>query len=242
MRPAMLASAGKVVDLLFPPSCPGCDHETRGASLCHACLEEIARPSSPLCPVCGIPFSGRGPDHPCDRCRKRRPRFERAGAAATYDAEQSSGRLASALFRYKYGREVVLARPLGELLAERCPLPPQYDVIMPVPLHRTRLRWRGFHQALLLARPLARRWNVELDAFALRRTRPTAPQVGLDDAGRRRNIAGAFAVQWAPAIRRRSILLVDDVLTTGATADECARTLRAAGARRVDVLVLARVR
>jgi ComF family protein len=240
--PRMLAPVGKVVDLLFPPSCPGCDHETRGASLCGACVAEITPPSSPFCPICGIPFSGRGPDHACHRCRRRRPRFARARAVATYDANQSSGRLASALFRYKYGREVVLARPLGELLAERCPLPARYDAIVPVPLHRSRLRWRGFNQALLLARPLARRWSVALDPFALQRTRPTDPQVGLDDASRRRNIAGAFAVQPGSALRGRSILLVDDVLTTGATADECARTLLGAGARRVDVLVLARVR
>lgn len=238
----MLAAARKLVDIVFPPGCPGCDGETAGQSLCRSCLDDIAPPSSPLCPICGLPFHGRsGADHPCSRCLRRRPVFTQARAVAAYDALQTDGgRLSSTLFRYKYSRDVTLARPLGELLLERCPLAPRYDVIVPVPLHIARLRWRGFNQALLLAKPLERLWGVPLEAFALRRARPTQPQVGLDDAGRRRNIAGAFEVRRQETIRKRSVLLVDDVFTTGATADECARTLLRAGARRVDVLVLAR--
>ena len=237
-----MAAARKVVDIVFPPSCAGCEGEGPGRSLCGSCLEEIVPPRSPLCPTCGIPFHGRsGTDHPCSRCLDRRPCFTVARAVTTHDALHTGGPgLSSALFRYKYGRDVTLARPLGELLAERCPLSPRYDVIVPVPLHVTRLRWRGFNQALLIAKPLQRMWGVPLDPFALRRVRPTRPQVGLDDAGRRRNIAGAFEVRGRAAVRKRSVVLVDDVFTTGATADECARTLLRAGARRVDVLVLAR--
>jgi len=147
--------------------------------------------------------------------------------------------LAVALHRYKYARDVTFGRWLGELLADRCPLTIDHDVIIPVPLHVERLRWRGFNQALLLARPLARRYRIPVDPFLLRRVRPTPPQVGLSEAERRRNLVGAFAVRDAAALRGRQILLVDDVYTTGATVDACARALRRGGAKRVDVLVLA---
>jgi ComF family protein len=144
------------------------------------------------------------------------------------------------LQRFKYGRDVTLAPVLGALLVERCPLPVDHDLLIPVPLDLERLRWRGFNQALALGRILAARRHRPLHPMALRRCRITPPQVGLNEAERRRNIAGAFAVRDRAAVRGRTILLVDDVMTTGATVDECAKTLRRAGARRVDVLVLAR--
>jgi ComF family protein len=143
------------------------------------------------------------------------------------------------LQRYKYSRDVSLARPLGALLAERAPLPiGDYDVLMPVPLHIDRLRWRGFNQALLLAHRLA--GGVAVDAMSLQRVRPTVPQVELTETERRRNVAGAFRVARPDRVRGRRILLVDDVYTTGATVDECSRALLRAAARAVDVLVLAR--
>jgi ComF family protein len=148
--------------------------------------------------------------------------------------------LASVLHRYKYGRDVTLAEVLADLVQRCCPHPLEHDLLIPVPLHPVRLRWRGFNQALLLAQPLGRTWGVPVDAFALRRSRATPPQVGLDERARRRNVQGAFAVAPGAAIKDRRILLVDDVFTTGATVDECAATLRRAGARCVDVLVLAR--
>jgi predicted amidophosphoribosyltransferase len=102
------------------------------------------------------------------------------------------------------------------------------------------LRWRGFNQSLLLAQSLARDWKVAVDPFTLRRSRPTPPQVGLDENARRRNVGGAFAVAKGASVKGLSVLLIDDVFTTGATANECAATLRRAGAHGVDVLVLAR--
>ncbi|MBI3785882.1 MAG: ComF family protein [Deltaproteobacteria bacterium] len=112
---------------------------------------------------------------------------------------------------------------------------------MPVPLHDDRLRWRGFNQALLLARRVAGATQVSVAPFLLERTRPTQPQVELDETQRRNNVKNAFRAARPELIRNRQFLLVDDVMTTGATADECARTLRTAGARCVDVLALARV-
>jgi ComF family protein len=145
------------------------------------------------------------------------------------------------LQQYKYQRDVWLARPLGALVAARAPFDPDdYDVIMPVPLHVQRLRWRGFNQAQLLARPLARAVRLPLDPHALHRVRPTRPQVDLDETQRRHNVAGAFRVARTDRVAGRRILLVDDVFTTGATVNECSRVLLRAHAKQVDVLVLAR--
>lgn len=231
------------LDLLYPPKCPGCGSGTYQARrFCAPCADDIQPPRSPLCTVCGDPFAGAGPDHFCNRCLTRRPTFGLARACATYAAADShTGPLKRALQRYKYAPDASLAPMLGQLMTEHCVFDlTQYDVLIPVPLHLTRLRWRGFNQAHLLARQLARRATSPIDPFALERVRATAPQVELDDTARRRNVARAFRVPDPARVGDRRILLVDDVYTTGATADECSRTLRRAGATHVDVLVLAR--
>jgi ComF family protein len=147
--------------------------------------------------------------------------------------------LKSALKRFKYDRDVSLAPVLGSLLVDHAPLvADDYDVLVPVPLHDGRLRWRGFNQALLLARALGKRSRV--DPFALRRKRATTSQVGLSEAERGRNVRDAFVVDCPERVSGLSVLLVDDVYTTGATAESCAATLLDAGVSRVDVLVLAR--
>lgn len=239
----MRAGLRWALDLFYPPYCFGCRSRARHGGFCRRCLDRIGMPRSPLCPSCGLPFRTRlGADHPCGRCLRRRPAFRRARACALYvssAAEESP--LAKALHLFKYGRDVTVGADLSHLLVARCPHPPEYDLLVPVPLHPARLRWRGFNQSLLLARPLGRSWGVEVDPLVLRRARSTPPQVGLDESARRKNVRGAFRVAVPGSIRGRSILLVDDVLTTGATANECALTLRRSGARRVDVLVLARV-
>ena len=175
-------------------------------------------------------------------CLQHPPHFHCARACTIYDAAERSGHpLKAVLQQYKYNRDVWLAGPLGALLLERAPLGIDgYDVMMPVPLHLQRLRWRGFNQAQLLARPLARAAGVPLDPYSLQRVRPTRPQVELDEKERRRNVAGAFRVSRPKAVAGHRILLVDDVYTTGATVDECSRVLLRAGARSVDVLALAR--
>jgi ComF family protein len=143
------------------------------------------------------------------------------------------------LQRYKYNRDVSLAPVLGALLYQRTPLAAStYDVIIPVPLHISRLRWRGFNQAHLLAQRFAD--DCPIDPYSLRRVRPTRPQVDLNESERRRNVAGAFQVTRPQHVDGRRILLVDDVYTTGATVDECSHALVRAGAHSVDVLVLAR--
>jgi ComF family protein len=173
---------------------------------------------------------------------RRPPRFRRARACTLYDSGiDHPSPVTLTLHRYKYQRDASLARPLGEFLAARAPLDLTiYDVVIPVPLHVGRLRWRGFNQSLLLARQIGRKFGPPVDPFALERVRPTRPQVELSGSDRRHNVLRAFQVSDRARVQHRDVLLVDDVYTTGATVEECTRTLLQAGARNVDVLVLAR--
>ena len=147
----------------------------------------------------------------------------------------------SIIRRHKYGRDQSLWRALAQCLGDSLPLNAgEYDLVIPVPLHSRRLRWRGFNQAALLGFAVARKIRCRLDVTTLTRIRDTPPQTWQDNAQRRQNVRGAFIVTRPNRIASRTLLLVDDVMTTGATLDECARTLLAAGAQRVDVFTLAR--
>jgi ComF family protein len=235
------------LDLLFPPFCPLCRGrlgEGRQDPLCGGCWAGLERLTPPYCRCCGRPLGRLAPDAPaedgpCEPCRRRRPPFAYARAAALY-----GGRVREALHVLKFGGKAALARPLGDLLAEaggaRLPLG-QVDCLVPVPLHPAREAERGFNQAALLAGRVGRRWGVPVEARALSRHRATAPQTELDAAERRRNVRGAFVLGRGGAVGGRHVVLIDDVLTTGATAAECARVLRRAGARVVGVLTVARV-
>jgi ComF family protein len=179
----------------------------------------------------------------CRACVQSRPHFGLARAIARYrpGIAEDSQVVPSVIRRLKYGRDQSLSYALGQCLGDTIPLnSSDYDLVIPVPLHRRRLRWRGFNQAALLGRIVARKMDLRLDVAALVRTRDTPPQTRQDSAQRRHNVRGAFAVARPQRIANRRLLLVDDVMTTGATLDECARTLLAAGARNVDVFTLAR--
>jgi ComF family protein len=226
------------LDLVFPPLCPVCDGllgAGRRDPLCGRCWEGLERILPPWCRCCGIP---QGVEGLCGACRSRRPRFAYARAALRY------GEIArEAIHAFKFGGRRGLANPLGDLLAGlglRALPGAAPDLLVPVPLHPRRARERGYNQALLLARRLERAWGVPVAADALRRAVPTQPQADLDAAARRRNVRDAFAVQSPGLIAGRHVVLVDDVLTTGATAGECARTLSRAGAETVGVLTVAR--
>jgi len=254
---------------LFPPKCHVCkaffrsrrltphgDDEGSGLNeifeqllapyLCSPCISDFFAIESPLCPGCGVMFAGRtGGDHLCGDCIKRQNKFTRARSTGAYN-----GILLSLVHRLKYHGRSELARPLGELLFHtytRHWKDGGIDLIIPVPLHPRKLRRRGFNQSYLLVAKWPRYFSgengghrVEIKVDLLRRVRWTAPQTGLGRRERQNNIKGAFSLPDGVPVGNRSVLLVDDVYTTGATVTECARVLLTGGADRVDVLTLAR--
>jgi ComF family protein len=224
-----------LLSLLYPPRCPACARDLRrvpAAALCRACLRALGALAAG-CPCCGEP----GPEQPCTTCRTAPPAFRRARACFPY----VEGGLARELVaRWKFRGDHVVGAALGRLLAaHRARCAGCYDVVVPVPLHRSRLASRGFNQAALLARA-ALRPGERIALGALVRRTPTRHQLALGRRERAGNVGDAFLVRDARVLRDRSVLLVDDVLTSGATADACARLMLEAGARLVDVWTLAR--
>jgi ComF family protein len=219
--------------MLFPPRCEACGGFTpSGISLCGDCGALWPALGSPHCVLCSEPFE-TGPDHRCARCFTDTPAFDRLRASGRYE-----GLLLDLVVRLKYRGEERLADLLGDRMAETAESRP--DLILPIPLHAARLRERGFNQAVLLARRISRRRNVPMDSFFLKKTRPTPPQATLKIGERRRNLRGAFELADPSRVAGRSVLLVDDVATTGATLHEAASVLKAAGAASVEALVAAR--
>lgn len=233
-----------IVSLFVPATCASCAGSLRGMDgdrLCTACAGSIDRIPEPFCSVCGAPREERPGGlfpGPCEACRAGR-HFGQARAYGVFDTL-----LRDLVTRLKYSGESRLGNPLGHLLlhaAQEHFTLQDYDVVVPVPLHRERLRERGFNQSFLLARPLARAGRLPI-VHAIDRTVNTKSQVGLQGAARRANVREVFTVapRRRDGVSRRRVLLVDDVMTTGATVDECARALLGAGAKKVDVIVLAR--
>jgi ComF family protein len=176
------------------------------------------------------------------RCAKTPPSFGKARALFSYSAsaDATADILGSVIRRHKYGPNQALGAVLAQLLEDQLPIDAEYDVVIPVPLHRRRLLRRGFNQSALLAAAVTARLRCRLDVATLIRVIATPPQTAQDLDSRRRNVHKAFAVRYPERVAGLKVLLIDDVLTTGATANECARVLRAAGAGSVDVLTIAR--
>lgn len=218
-----------LLDLVYPPRCAACGESVEAEPFCAVCAEAVDS-VPPGCARCGQP----GPDALCGACRASPPAFDAVRAGGLL-----GGPLADAIHALKYRNRPALARPLGSWLAARAPLECG-AVVVSVPLARGRRIERGYDQAALLADALARgagRGARRLRA-ALRRIRETPPQVGRTRAERARNVAGAFEAH--PAVAGKDVVLVDDVVTTGATADAAATALRRAGARSIVVVALAR--
>lgn len=228
-------------DLLLPPACPLCGSESGGRSpffFCPACLSGIHPIGSSCCPRCALPYpTEEGSDHLCESCLRDTPPFSRVVALGIYEET-----LRTAVQRFKYEGAIVLDRPLAELLAAvlESDGAPRPDLLIPVPLHYSRLRERTYNQALLLARVLGRRWRLPVPPRLLVRSRPTPQQQGLKAEVRRQNLKGAFAMNRK--LNGERVLLIDDVVTTGATVRECSRVLLEGGAGEVVVAVLARAR
>jgi ComF family protein len=224
-----------VLDVLFPPACVACDAVLRGREpFCEEC-EHLLLETGPIhCARCGEP--GDFPRQLCPRCVKHRPAFARAFGPYEHD-----GAIAKAIHRFKYEDRPELSGPLAQLLVResRAFLETAPKHVVPLPLHAARYRSRRYDQATLLAADLCREdRRFMLCDQVLTRVRATQRQVGLSDEQRVRNVEGAFEARQSPA----EVLLVDDVLTTGATADAAALALKRAGAKRIEVLTLARAR
>lgn len=174
------------------------------------------------------------PDHLCLACRQKAPLFDQAISVGYFE-----GPLREAIHQFKYRPCRSLGRPLGEWMAANVRVVTDIDIVMPVPLHTTRLKERGFNQAHLLGHWMGETHHVPYCCDNLYRTRPTRPQVGLTGEERVRNVAGAFALRQPGDVAGRSVVLIDDVFTTGATMNECASVLKQAGAAQVTALTLA---
>lgn len=215
--------------------------------LCPDCIASFEAVTSPLCGRCGVMFQSRvGEDHLCSDCIRHQGKFRRARAVGVYN-----GALMALIHQLKYRAGLALVGPIGQLLQEafrRHWQPEEIDMVLPIPLHNRRLRQRGFNQAQMLVdawgnavRKEHRDWHrFPKVRKIIVRFRPTAPQTGLAKAERRRNIRHAFKVVDRDAVQGRHILLVDDVYTTGSTAEEVAHELKRNGADTVDVLTVAR--
>ncbi len=235
-----------ILSLVFPVHCALCMKPLEPGNalcLCDACWNELPRLRQPFCPKCGRPIQGRTMipfATRCGECRLSLPRFGICRSAGLYE-----GGLTRCIHLFKYGGKRELARPLGILMAECAARELQgiaFDRLVPVPLHRTKLRARGFNQAAELAREMGARMGVSVAHRALMRIEERDSQSTLTRAARARNIKGAFAVGRREMVDGMHVLLIDDVFTTGATIEECVRVLLKGGARAVDVCTLARGR
>jgi ComF family protein len=217
-------------DLLFPPKCGGC--QTAGSLWCEVCRAAVKPIEQPWCEKCGEPFTISGL---CVNCRAHPLQIEKIRSVALFD-----GVLRQAIHRFKYERLAGLAEPFGELLAAYWRAEQlAADWLIPVPLHPSRERDRGYNQSELLARSLAHRVEVAVSSQGLRRTRATAIQMTLNAVQRRENVADAFACVEA-RLRGARVVVLDDVCTTGATLEACAQAALKAGAASVMGLTLAR--
>jgi ComF family protein len=223
------------LDFALPPRCAGCGvivEEIHG--FCPDCWTKIEFLGDSGCTICGLPLQATEAGI-CAPCLARPPRIARTRSAVAY------GELSRSLaIRLKYGRKVAIARTMARYMA---PLVGTADqpLLVPVPLHRSRLWHRGFNQSALVARELSRRLGIAADPIVLRRTRRTPPLKGMSPLQRRKTVSGAFRVADKQSVAGRTIILVDDVLTTGSTAEACARALKRAGAARVELISWARV-
>jgi len=232
---AIRAGTRWLLDFALPPRCAGCGTIVAEMhSFCSDCWKQVHFLGDSGCDTCGLPLLATDA-RLCANCLARPPRIARSRAAVAYG--DLSRRLA---IRLKYGRKVGIARTMARYMAPLVATGGE-RLIVPVPLHRSRLWQRGFNQSALVGRELARRTHLDFDPFALRRTRATPKLKGMSHLQRRKAVAGAFAVRDRQAISGKTVILVDDVLTTGSTAEACARALRRAGAARVELVSWARV-
>ena len=236
----LLEPVSPLIDLIYPPRCPLCgDGLAAQGGLCGACWQELAIPGEPACALCQRPFGDHMPEGTiCAPCLAVPPRHDGIAAGTLYN--DASRKLVLA---FKHGRRIALAPFLARLIAARLPDLEGDWLTVPVPLHRLRLWRRGFNQSALLAREIARLKGTGVVVDGLVRKKATPVLGGLGRKARARALAGAIAVnpRHAPRLKGAQVLLVDDVMTSGATSIACVAALKRAGARKVVVACFARV-
>jgi ComF family protein len=229
-----------LIDLVFPPRCPLCGEGlTAQLGLCATCWSGLAIPGAPNCALCQRPFSeGTADQSVCAPCLAEPPRHDGIAAGTLYN--DTSRRLVLA---FKYGQRIALAQMMARLIAARMPEAGADWLVVPVPLHRWRLWRRGFNQAALLGGEIARLHGAKLVVDGLERRKPTPSLGGLGRMARARALSGAIAAhpRHAASFRQAKVVLVDDVLTSGATSSACVSALKRAGASKVVVACFARV-
>lgn len=231
-----------LLDLIHPVRCAGCARVflPSGAGFwCDDCLKGLPWVHGPLCPRCGSPFSDSptSGDHLCGECILGRYAFDTARSATEF-----KGVVRERIHQLKFGAQLHWIHPLSELLARTLSQQhiPAVDLVLPVPLHISRLRYRGFNQSAILARALSRRTSIPVCFDLLVRRCRTEPQTRLSRQERLTNVKDAFHVLRPASVEGLALLLIDDVFTTGSTINECAKTLKSAGAAQVHALTVAR--
>ncbi len=243
-----------MLDILFPKVCPSCRIAAlKTENLCSLCFSDIRFINDwSFCQKCGVPFGFfdstdeddtgldlKSGEHLCGKCIKGKFCFEKARSIAIYD-----GKIRDMIISFKYEGKLSIGDVLVDILTTNMPKDlDSFDSVVPVPLHIVKLRQREYNQSVILATGLAKYAGVNCDLFGIKRTRETRPQIEIvSEDERRRNVKGAFSVTEDHKFKGKSILLVDDVFTTGSTSEECSKMLLNSGAYKVQVLTLTRAK
>lgn len=229
------------LDLLYPEKnicfiCEEHDSSAKNAHICYNCLQEMTFLKGPRCSICGKPLGKGYLQDKCHECINEKHYFTKAISPLEY-----TGIVKEAIYKYKYGKKSYMYKALGHILVQALQDEPfdYVDIIVPVPLHKKKMQKRGFNQSELLAQYISKSLNIPLNKKDLVRVRNTDTQNKLGKSERYKNVKGAFKVQNNQAFNGLTVLLIDDILTTGATADECSKVLIKSGAKKVYVLALA---
>lgn len=225
-----------VLDFALPPRCAGCGTIVDEIdSFCPPCWTSLDFLGSEGCSCCGLPLQATEA-RTCAVCLAKPPRLDRIRSAVAYCDISSS-----IAMRLKYGRKIALARTMSRFMRPLMPDRPGNSLLVPIPLHPIRLWRRSFNQAAFVAKALSRKTGVPVAVDALQRIKATPPLRGMGVNQRRRAVAGAFRARPGTDLQGRTIILIDDVYTSGSTANACARVLKRAGAARVELISWARV-
>ncbi|GIW46868.1 MAG: amidophosphoribosyltransferase [Deltaproteobacteria bacterium] len=230
-----------MLELVFPDLCPYCESPFRGRGFCSKCLKSIRFIKGSVCLKCGVPFNSHSQTashHLCGLCLSGNEFcFHRARSVAVYD-----GMLKEMLHKFKYNGRLSLGEPISQVFVEGFPSDFEpVDLVVPVPLHLNKLRKREYNQSLILGLKVAKFLGVCIDPFVIKREVDTKPQFEITNRSERlRNVRNAFRVVNTKKVKNKSVLVLDDVFTTGSTSNECSRVLLDAGASCVQVVTLMR--